>query len=203
MKKITTLFKRDFSNNGIIYDEYSDGVEWVVNGEGTATRKYDGTSCLVRGGKMYKRYEYKDGKTPPTDFEEADYDQETGKHVGWVEVGWGSEDKWHRDTPYTANPDKVKVHDGYFELVGPKVQGNPEHLDSHMLVQFAGERPINSTYPLVEVLEDVPVTFNGLRDYLADKDIEGIVWHHPDGRMAKIKGKDYRLKRQNIGERHG
>jgi hypothetical protein len=195
MRKITTLFKRDFSNNGQIIDEYADGVEWVVAGEGIATRKYDGTSCMVRDSKLYKRYEYKEGKTPPTDFQEADYDKTTGKHVGWVEVGWGSEDKWHRDTEWTANPDKVTIHDGYFELIGPKVQGNPEHAEKHTLVQFAGERPVNSDTPHVEVLEDVPTTYEGLKAYLTDKDTEGIVWHHPDGRMAKIKGKDFRIKR--------
>jgi hypothetical protein len=26
------------------------------------------------------------------------------------------------------------------------------------------------------------------------KDIEGIVWHHPDGRMVKIKKKDFGYK---------
>jgi hypothetical protein len=33
--------------------------------------------------------------------------------------------------------------------------------------------------------------------YLASQNIEGIVYHHPDGRMAKIKATDfYHLKRQ-------
>jgi hypothetical protein len=35
-----------------------------------------------------------------------------------------------------------------------------------------------------------------LKAYLAYKDIEGIVWHHSDGRMVKIKGKDFGLKRK-------
>jgi hypothetical protein len=186
MKKIPTLFKRDFTNHGVIYDEYSDGTEWVRNGEGVATRKYDGTSCMVRSGKLYKRYEYKDGKTPPTDFQEADYDKITGKHVGWVEVGWGSEDKWHRDTEHTANPDKVDLPDGNYELLGPKVQGNPEHAERHYLHDF-----INNA----EEYPDAPTDFEGLKAWLADRDIEGLVWHHPDGRMVKIKKKDYRLKR--------
>jgi hypothetical protein len=30
---------------------------------------------------------------------------------------------------------------------------------------------------------------------LAGKDIEGIVWHHSDGRMAKIKLRDFGHKR--------
>lgn len=185
MKKIPTLFKRDFTKNGMIIPEYNEGTEWVIAGEGVATRKYDGTSVLIRDHKMFKRYEYKDGKTPPTDFEEADYDATTGKHVGWVEVGWGSEDKWHRDTPQTANPDKVDLPDGTYELLGPKVQGNLEKADMHYLRNHAN----------AAVYHDVPVEFNALRDWLADKDIEGIVWHHPDGRMVKIKKKDYRLKR--------
>jgi hypothetical protein len=44
--------------------------------------------------------------------------------------------------------------------------------------------------------EPPPRDFDGLRTWLAGKDIEGIVWHHPDGRMAKIKLRDFGLKRQ-------
>jgi len=45
------------------------------------------------------------------------------------------------------------------------------------------------------VLEDAPRKFEEIKAYLADKDIEGIVWHHPDGRMVKIKKKDFGYKR--------
>ena len=34
-----------------------------------------------------------------------------------------------------------------------------------------------------------------IKAYLADGKIEGIVWHHPDGRMVKIKAKDFGIKR--------
>jgi len=187
MKKIPTLFKRDFTNGGKITKDYVDGVDWVLNGEGVATRKYDGTSVLIRDGRMYKRYEYKDGKIAPTDFEEVDYDAETGKHVGWVQVGWGSEDKWFLDAikHHGANPDKVTLTNGTYELLGPKVQSNPEHATEHYL----------QPHWLAESYPDVPTDFEGLQAWLTDKDIEGIVWHHPDGRMAKIKLKDFGLKR--------
>lgn len=185
MKKIKTLFKRDFSNKGQIIPEYSEGTEWVQNGEGVATRKYDGTSVLIRDRKMYKRYEYKDGKIPPADFEEADYDETTGKHVGWVAVGWGSEDKWFREAIANGDPDKVIDFNGTFELVGPKVQGNPEGMSRHMLIRHSEA----TRY------ENVPVEFEALKQWLDDKDIEGIVWHHSDGRMVKIKKKDFHLKR--------
>jgi hypothetical protein len=45
-----------------------------------------------------------------------------------------------------------------------------------------------------EVLSDAPRTFDALRAYL-QRDIEGIVWHHEDGRMVKIKGKDFGIRR--------
>jgi hypothetical protein len=34
----------------------------VLDGEGVATRKYDGTSCLVSAAKLFKRYEVKKGR---------------------------------------------------------------------------------------------------------------------------------------------
>ena len=77
------------------------------------------------------------------------------------------------------------AHDGTYELCGPKVQGNPERYDHHLLVRHGSE-----------VLADAPRTFLALGHYLADNDIEGIVWHHPDGRMVKIKGKDFGLRRR-------
>jgi len=183
MKKIPTLFKRDFANNGMITPEYSDGTEWVLNGEGKATRKYDGTSVLIRDGVMYKRYEVKPGREEPYGFELADEDKTTGKKMGWIEVGNGSEDKWHREG--WENLDESLKINGTYELVGPKVQGNPEKYEDHRLIWHED----------AQILLDVPVEFEALKTWLEDKDIEGIVWHHPDGRMVKIKKKDYRLKR--------
>lgn len=183
MKKIPTLFKRDFSNNGMIIPEHAEGTDWVLSGEGVATRKYDGTSVLIRGGKMFKRYELRPGKEAPYGFEEVDRDKNTGKAMGWVEVGNGPEDKWFRES--VNDIDNVNLPDGTYELLGPKVQGNPEHAESHYLQSHAE----------AETYDNVPTEFNALQEWLTDKDIEGIVWHHPDGRMVKIKKKDYRLKR--------
>ena len=40
------------------------------------------------------------------------------------------------------------------------------------------------------VIPDCPRTFGELREYLRPLDIEGIVFHHPQGMMAKIKKTD-------------
>jgi hypothetical protein len=179
MKKIPTLFVRDMRTK-LVTPEVMPGCEWVAHGEGRATRKLDGTCCLVRAGKLYKRYEVKPGGTPPPDFEDASgVDPETGKVQGWVPVGDGPEDRWHREAFYG-----VSLADGTYELLGPKVQGNPEGCEHHVLIAHGAI-----------VIDDAPRTFEGLRVWLDGRDVEGIVWHHPDGKMAKLKGRDLGLRR--------
>ena len=63
------------------------GLRWVFDGEGVATRKYDGACCMVRDGKLYKRRELGPKQNAPADFFMVDHDEETGKTVGWVPVG--------------------------------------------------------------------------------------------------------------------
>lgn len=186
MKKTPTLFERDWNGDkSRVINQVHAGCEWVLAGEGIATRKIDGTCCMVRSGKLFKRREIKLKDAAPEDFERVDLDDITGKVVGWVPVGEGPEDRYHREAfeAHISPP----LHDGTYELVGPKVQGNPEHVAQAILVPhgmgIAGELP------------NVPRDFEGLRSWFEGKDIEGIVFHHPDGRMAKIKLRDFGLKR--------
>lgn len=179
MRKIPTIFHRDESRR-LVIDRQNEKAYWVFRGEGISTQKHDGTCCLVRDGVLFKRHELKPGKTPPFGFEAADDDDITGKIMGWVPVGDGPDDARHREAfAYARN-----LSNGTYELCGPKVQGNPEHLSSHALIR-------HGCVPMSEV----PTSFNELRDFLAPMDIEGIVWHHPDGRMAKIKKRDFGLHR--------
>ena len=182
MKKTVSLFQRNYDGDRLVRDEIVPGAEWVAAGEGVATRKFDGTCCLVRDGKLYKRFDAKAGKKPPENFEPAQEapDANTGHCPGWVPVGDGPDDARHREAwerPRQGN-------EGTYELCGPKVQGNPEGFDYHVLVKHGAE-----------VLNNCPRTFAALREYLTMYDIEGVVWHHPDGRMVKIKGKDFGIKR--------
>lgn len=186
MRKIVSLFHRNYDGDRQVRDELNEEAKWVANGEGVATRKYDGTCCLIRDGKLYKRYEVKPGKNPPESFEPAnEVDPNTGKQQGWVPVGEGNEDRWHRE----AFDRLAEKEDGTYELMGPKVQSNLETYGEHVLLAHAN----------AVILEDCPRTFNELRQYLADGKIEGIVWHHEDGRMVKIKGKDFGIKRLPYG----
>lgn len=42
-----------------------------------------------------------------------------------------------------------------------------------------------------KVLLNVPRDFDGLREYLSSFNGEGIVFHHPDGCMVKIRRTDF------------
>ncbi len=182
MQKIPTVFERDWNGDrSRVIDVVHPGCEWVLAGEGIATRKLDGTCCMVRAGRLYKRLETK--KAPPAGFEEVEFDEKTGKRVGWVPVGDGPEDRWHREA-FSLFSREAPV-DGTYELIGPKVQGNPEGAATHVLVR-------HDDAPVYEL---APLSFGPLREWLSGKDIEGIVWHHPDGRMAKIKLRDFGIKR--------
>lgn len=186
MKKIPTVFERDWNGDrSRVVDQVHAGCEWVLAGEGKATRKMDGTCCMVRSNRLFKRRELPKNTTAPDGFEVADYDTETGKTVGWVAVGEGPEDKYHREawTGCDTWPD------GTYELVGPKIQGNPEGWQFHLLLRHGAKGGPMSPIP------NVPRSFEGLREWLAGQNIEGIVFHHPDGRMAKIKLRDFGLKR--------
>ena len=185
MKKTVSLFQRNYDGDRLVRDELVPGAEWVTAGEGTATRKYDGTCCMWRDGRLWKRHELKAGKPAPEGFEAAQApDATTGDVPGWVPVGDGPEDARHREA-LENGPSYAICEDGTYELCGPKVQGNPEGFDQHLLVKHGAVS-----------LHDCPRTFNALREYLGDGAIEGVVWHHPDGRMVKIKGKDFGIKRK-------
>lgn len=184
MKKIISLFKRDYGGTWLVYNELVEGAEWVASGEGVATQKFDGTCCLIRDGKLYKRQEVKQGKKPPENFEPTEPvpDPVTGKWVGWVPVGDGPEDERHREAfEIWAQGD---LPNGTYELIGPKVEKNPYRNESHRLIPHG--QHIFSHQP--------PRDFEGLRVWFEKNTVEGIVWHHPDGRMVKIKRKDFGLE---------
>ncbi|MDB5470581.1 MAG: hypothetical protein JWR84_2141 [Caulobacter sp.] len=184
MKKIPTLFDRDWTGDrSRVVATINPPCQWVIDGEGVATRKIDGACARVLGGVLYRRRELRQGEAAPAGFELADRDDETGKTVGWTRVGDGPEDRWFRE----AFARLESPADGAYELLGPKVQGNPEGLADHVLSPHDTAALAFAPQP--------PRDFEGLKAWMAGRDIEGVVWHHPDGRRAKLKLRDFGLKR--------
>lgn len=180
MIKIPCLFVREFHDKRsfTLTRDVTPGCEWVIAGEGRATRKWDGTAVSIIDGRAYARYDAKHGKPAPAGaIACGDPDPVTGHWPHWV-LADRPQDVWIRAAVASV---PAGLFDGTYEAVGPKIGGNAEGLASQHLMPHGG------------VLDELnPVrSWDGLRDFLVQRNMEGIVFHHGDGRMAKIRRDDY------------
>ena len=135
MKKIPTLFEREFENHVVtnIKENITPGLEWVLQGEGTATVKWDGSCCAIIDGVFYKRYDAKRGKKVPEgaiQCEDAP-DPITGHLPCWVKCDRGNPaDQWF----YRAYDNTELLSDGTYEAVGPHFHSNPYNLEEDKLI---------------------------------------------------------------------
>lgn len=185
MKKIPTVLVRDPNNRAKVLLEVTPGCEWVFLGEGVPTRKYDGT-CVMQDpdGAWWARREVKAGRPTPTGYLSVGYDEVTGKTVGWEPIGQSSFHRFFEEALWLAgDPDNPTGVERTFELCGPKINGDPERFGQHQLIEHSRAEPIADGNPAdpedaIRIVRDLP------------PGVEGIVWHHPDGRMAKLKVRD-------------
>jgi hypothetical protein len=178
VKKIPTVFLRDPADRKRTLDEVDPVCQWVLDGEGTPTRKYDGTCVLLdEDGVWWARREVRPGRQRPPGYRPVMTDEVTGKTVGWEPITQSTYARYHAE----AVADGRKRPAATYELIGPKINGNPERVAGHELVRHDDADRL-----------DVPRDFAGLRDWLlAHPEFEGIVWHHQDGRRAKLKHRDF------------
>jgi hypothetical protein len=182
MNKIETIFDRD--DRFRVTPKIRAGCEWVFEGEGFPTEKLDGTNVRITVTnhsivKVEKRRN-------PTKAEKAQ-----GQEPGYIDA--------HREDPQdkhifaaVLNTVILSWPDGLYpcEAVGPKIQGNPLGLVSPVLYPFEYAPTL---------LPDMERSFESIKQYVLNLDsifspghpAEGIVFHHQDGRMAKIKRKDF------------
>lgn len=180
MKKIPTLFERTFKNHKVtgITDKVTQGFEWVLNGEGIATTKIDGSCCAIINGELYRRYDAKNGKKPPDGaIPCCDPDPITGHWPHWVKCDENNpSDKWFIKAKENSIIDSSYVT---FEAIGPHFSGNPYGLTIDIL------------YPHGTDIIDVPRDFDGIRKYLYGHNIEGIVFWKDGTPQCKIKRSDF------------
>ncbi len=150
MRKMPTLFDRQFENHNIIkcLEQVHKGCEWVISGEGYATEKLDGTCCMIKGNELYRRYDYKKGKTLP---------------LGAI--------------PCQPDKDFITGHWPHWVLCDPY---NPS--DKYHLKAFSKQNSWTDG------------TYEGLKEYLNNHYIEGIVFYRDNGDMCKIKRTDFGFK---------
>ena len=188
MKKMKSLFKREFDNNGFLvrcFNEVEPECKWVLDNEGWATEKLDGTCCLIENGKIYKRFDYKPGRKLPLNpipcQEKAD--EITGHFPHWVLCSkTDPSDKYY----IQAFERQKNLCDGTYELIGKHFNANPYNLEQDILEKH-GKR----------ILQDVSRTYKGIREYLKKHYIEGIVFYRGNGQMCKIKRRDFGFEWNN------
>lgn len=199
MKKIKTVFKID-RETGLATNEVMPGAEWVLEGQGVATLKVDGSACLVKDGILYKRWDrklksefVKKLRSVGSSFKVTEDmfnvlpenaipcqekpDPVTYHHPHWVEVDKNKpEDAFHIKAVEAYGG---KLEDGTYELIGNKVNNNPYKLEGNKLVKHGSE-----------ILEVPDRSFEGIKNFLTELNGEGIVFHHENGEMFKIRRKD-------------
>ena len=182
MKKIPTLFEREFKAHSIVrvLPKVTPGFKWVLKGKGIATEKVDGACCAIINGEFYKRYDAKKGKAAPVGAIpcQGEPDPVTGHFPHWVKVdNTDPADKWFAAALFNS---PWITEDGTYEAVGPHFQSNPYDLDEDVLEKHGRIK-----------IKDIETTFDGIREYLRTHEIEGIVWWKDGIPQCKIKRSDF------------
>jgi hypothetical protein len=191
MEKIPTLFERD--EHFKVVDEVRAECLWVIAGEGIPTEKLDGTNVrlTIRSGQLVR-------------VEKRRNPSAKQKHQGIID-GWyadadefSPEDRWIYEAARSTDVSDWPDGEHPSEALGPNIQGNALGLEKHLCLPFNMRAP---------VFGDVPRTYAGLQAWLEHAEslfspghlAEGIVFHHPDGRRAKIKRRDFFRGKRNSG----
>ena len=190
MKKIPTLFEREYKDHKVIGIKpiVTPGLEWVLEGEGVATVKYDGSCCAIINGVFYKRYDAKKGKQPPAGAIpcQPEPDPITGHWPHWLPVSFTDpSDKWlvkafcfNLERGYHTIGDILP--DGTYEAIGNHFQGNPYNMIYDCLIPHGYLR-----------INKFPRTFEGMREFWKDYKIEGVVFWLGGQPRCKIKRSDF------------
>lgn len=217
MRKIPTLFLRDPENMARVVPAPNADAAWVFAGQGVATRKYDGT-CVAYARmpladtaaaesdatlselRWWARREVKPGKPHPDNYVPVQLDATTGKLTGFEPI----EQSPFRDLHAEALAADVRLLGagdggawgvGTYELIGPRINGNPDRAAEHTLIEHGLAMPLPEVDDLIRqvgLTERDPEAACALLDsYLSILPYEGIVWHGPLGRMAKLKRRDF------------
>lgn len=224
MKSIPTIFLIDKETRTVVNKQLKM-VDWVFQGKGVPTRKWDGIAIKVENGKVFRRYEWKSGTKAglvPIGFirvQEPDPKRPLAPLPGWVAVP---------DT-FVTNPkgaDEKALQEAWNhylrELNHQKALIATKTVVSANIYAPAPElHPVltlpNGTYELCgpkihgnhenlsshvlyphgqHIVKKVPRTYENLKAFLEKYDGEGIVWHYKLDNGIVMMAK---IKRRDFG----
>lgn len=187
-KKMTALFEIDRVQH-VGTEVVNPRSAWVFDEASVPTVKRDGTGVLVtETGEVLMRRSVKKGKRVPEGFRLAEVDAFTGHMFGVEPVAQSPLKKMFDEAvgnlvePLTA---------GTFELCGPKINGNAEGFDKHVLIRHGSE--VLFDLPDMQTVEP-DEAFDLLKGIFADlkiRGVEGVVWWGADDKRVKLRVKDF------------
>lgn len=186
MKKIPTLFERVYKEHKIVdvLPNITKGCEDAFL-YGKATIKFDGSCCAIINGEFYKRYDAKNGKPIPEGAIKCqeDADPITGHLPCWVKCDKNNpSDKWFWNAYTNTKELTVDISDGTYEAIGKHFQGNPYDYENDYLIKHG------------ESEDEVIRTFEGVKEFLTNNIVEGIVFWYNNEPVCKIKRTDFGLE---------
>lgn len=187
-RKMTALFEIDRVKH-VGTDVVNEKSAWVFTEPATATVKRDGTGVLVTPeGEVFVRRSVKKGKRAPEGFRLAETDPFTG-HMFGVEPVAQSGFKAMMEEALLAVDEPLTA--GTYELCGPKVNGNPEGFDKHVLIRHGSEEL--TTIPDMRMVkpEEAHALLKEIFAGLKTRGVEGVVWWGADDKRVKLRVKDF------------
>ena len=184
MQKIPTLFQRNAK--GYVTSKVDPECQWVLDGEGRASRQYDGLCLLKDEDQWWVRHVAAPDETWPAVFAKCQY-LDDGSVIGWVPVDREPVVGVLLAEALSRHPADTRWPWETYELYGPDINLNPEQVDEHRLVYTHGPTDL---VPHAFTI-DPPRTFIALKKWMAAFEGKGVVWHHMDGRKAKIQRLDF------------
>jgi hypothetical protein len=178
MQKIPTVFRRDPLDMRHVLDEVNPECQWVLDGEGIPRRLHDGSTVMYDGSYWWFEVILDGDSVGPAWIRTYPEHPLAAALVEAIEVEQKIEDE--------------PVQPGTFELAGPSINDNPERHHTHVLFRHDTAEPLGSGIGRRGCRSR---SFEALRESLWFLDrirIAGVVFCHPDGRMAKLAGRDFR-----------
>jgi hypothetical protein len=201
MQKIPLLFKVDEQRKYVIPEV---NVPIVFKEPTIAHRKYDGTCLLLDEEGWWSRRQTKE-PAKVKHFKPVVFDILTGKHFGWEPLSYSPFFKFWQEAHeyFPLDCDILDTRDGEYEngtyeLIGPKINGNPEKLNRHRLVPHARAEQLGDIQMLeLDLVQDPEQAYAELKRVLFYLPVEGVVFKDRKLKpLAKLRRKDFNFEQE-------